>query len=134
MTNQPQTLEARYGRSRRAKRDRNLVIGLGGVLGISLVVWIFVVAFTPPSTSSQASGQVNGFTANSNISSTVSVVITKPADATVVCQVSAANEAGSSVGSKQFQVATPGASVSVNLQITTTQPATQGVVDFCHLK
>ena len=134
MTDQPQSIEARYGRSKRAKRDRNLVIGVGGLLGIALVIWIFVVAFTPPSTNSQASGQINSFTANSNISSIVSVVISKPASATVVCQVSAANEAGSSVGSKQFQVATRGANVSVNLQITTTQPATQGVVDFCHLK
>ncbi len=134
MTDQPQSIEARYGRSKRAQRDRNLVIGVGGLLGIALVIWIFVVAFTPPSTNSQASGQINSFTANSNISSIVSVVISKPASATVVCQVSAANEAGSSVGSKQFQVATRGANVSVNLQITTTQPATQGVVDFCHLK
>lgn len=134
MTNQPLSIEARYGRSKRAKRDRNLVIGVGGSLGIALVIWIFVVAFTPPSTNSQASGQINSFAANSNIRSSVSVVISKPANATVVCQVSAANEAGSSVGSKQFQVATRGANVSVKLQITTTQPATQGVVDFCHLK
>lgn len=134
MTNQPQTLESRYGRGRRAKRDRALVIGVGGVLGIALLAWIFVVAFTPQASSSLASGQVNSFKANSNISSTVQVVISKPASATVVCQVSAATEAGSSVGSKQFQVATPGSNVSVSLQITTTQPATQGVVDFCHLK
>lgn len=134
MSNQSQTLESRYGRGKRAKRDRALVIGVGGLLGIALVVWIFVVAFTPPATSSLASGQVSSFNANSNISSTVQVLITKPASATVVCQVSAANETGSSVGSKQFKVATRGANVRVNLQITTTQPATQGVVDFCHLK
>jgi hypothetical protein len=134
MSNQSQTLESRYGRAKRAKRDRALVLGVGGLLGIALVVWIFVVAFTPPATSSLASGQVSSFKANSNISSTVQALISKPATATVVCQVSAANEAGSSVGSKQFLVATQGASVRVNLQITTTQPATQGVVDFCHLK
>jgi Domain of unknown function (DUF4307) len=134
MTNQPQTLESRYGRGRRAKRDRALVIGVGGVLGIALVVWIFVVAFTPPATSALASGQVISFKANSNISSTLKVLISKPATATVVCQVSALNEAGSSVGSKQFQVATAGKSVSATLQITTTEPSTQGLVDFCHLK
>ena len=134
MSNQSQTLESRYGRAKRAKRDRALVIGVGGLLGIALVVWIFVVAFTPPATSSLASGQVSSFKANSNISSTVQALISKPATSTVVCQVSAANEAGSSVGSKQFQVTTPGASVRVNLQITTTEPASQGLVDFCHLK
>jgi hypothetical protein len=134
MSNQSQTLESRYGRAKRAKRDRALVIGVGGLLGIALVVWIFVVAFTPPAISSLASGQVSSFKANSNISSTVQALISKPATSTVVCQVSAANEAGSSVGSKQFQVTTPGASVRVNLQITTTEPASQGLVDFCHLK
>lgn len=134
MTNQPQSLESRYGRQKRAKRDRALAIGVGGGLGIALLVWILVVAFTPPATSSLASGQVSSFAANSNISSTVKVVITKPENAVVICQVSAANEAGSSVGSKQFQIATAGKSVSVTLPITTTEPATQGLVDFCHLK
>jgi Domain of unknown function (DUF4307) len=134
MSNQSQTLESRYGRSKRAKRDRALVIGVGGGLGIALVIWIFVVAFTPPPTSSLASGQVVGFRSLSNVSSKVQLLIAKPASATVLCQVSVANETGSSVGSKQFQLAAQGSSVRATLQITTTEPGTQGVVDFCHLK
>lgn len=134
MTNQSQAFEERYGLKKRAKRNRRLVIWLAALLGAVLVGWILAVAFAPQSATSAVSGQVNSFHASSNISATVQVVITKPASATVVCQVSAANGAGSSVGSKQFEVATPGSSVSVNLNLTTTQPASQGVVDFCHLR
>ena len=120
-------MDARYGRSKRAKRDRSLVIWLGGGMAAALVVWIFVTAF---SSMVQTSGEVKVFNANSAASATVIIDVKKPMESKAVCSVSVMNGAGGAVGSKQVVVDLYASTVQLN--ITTTEPGSDAQVDFCH--
>ena len=123
-------MEARYGLKKNAKRQRRAAIVLGGTLMALLLAWIGWAAFGQPAT---ASGTVSGFGAESNLSATMQVTITKPTDSVAICQVSAQNAAGGTVGSKQVRVGKNG-TTSFNIRITTVEPAVGAAVELCALK
>ena len=121
-------MDDRYGRSKRAKRDRRIAIWVGGGIGAALLVWIFVTVFLSPF---KTSAEVAVFKADSSMSATVTINVTKPLESKVLCGVSVLNGTGGSVGSKQVVVDLY--ATTAKLTITTTEPGTEGHVDFCHV-
>ena len=121
-------MDDRYGRSKRAKRDRKVAIWVGGSVGAALILWIFATAFLSPF---KTSGEVAVFKTNSPMSSTVTIKVTKPAERKVLCGVSVLNGTGGSVGSKQVVVDLY--AITAQVTVNTTEPGTDGHVDFCRV-
>lgn len=122
-------LDSRYGKSERAKADRKLAIGLGGFLLIAGLIWIGTVVFLAPP---QATGVVVGFSYSEN-QAVVKIQVTKPADATATCGVSAQNAASMNVGFKQVKVPAGLGVSQLEVPLRTTEDAVSGVVDICTL-
>lgn len=120
-------MEARYGRSRKAQRDRRIFIIIGGVLMVALIAFVVWAAFGKTPT---ATGSVNNFKAISSTLASMDVVIDNPTGHGLTCQISAENHDSSSVGSTQIELAADSRGV-VGLQIATVEPAIGGSVDFC---
>jgi hypothetical protein len=121
-------MDERYGRSKRARRDRKVAIWIGGGVGAALILWIFSTAFLSPF---KTSGEVAVFKANSSMSATVIINVTKPQERKVLCGVSVLNGTGGSVGSKQVVVDLYATTVQVS--VNTTELGTDGHVDFCRV-
>lgn len=121
-------MEARYGRKRRASRDRRLVVVLGSILMVALVAFIVYAAFGKPT---EIKGNVTE-TKTLNIHTlTANVTFTNPTGKTARCQISAVNGAGSSVGSIEVKVPADQTSAQA-ISITTVETADGGaVVDSC---
>ena len=120
-------MEARYGRGRKAQRDRRVFITIGATLLVALVAFVVWAAFGKTPT---ATGSVNNFKAVSSTLAVMDVVIDNPTGRALTCQISAENHDSSSVGSKQIRLAADSRGV-VGLQIATVEPAIGGSVDFC---
>lgn len=121
-------MEARYGRKRRAGRDRRLVQVLGSVLLVALVAFIVYAAFGKPT---EVTGIATQTQALNRHALTTTVTFTNPTGKAATCQISAVNGAGSSVGSIEVKV--PRDEVSAQrLRIITVESAEGGVVvDSC---
>lgn len=120
-------MEARYGRGRRAKGDRRLVIGLASALLVGLISFLVWAAFGAKPT---IQGMVDSFKVVDDHTVALSVTVTNPTGHRAKCQVSATMPNGSSVGSLEFPVSA--AKVSVHtFQITTVEPANGAIVDVC---
>lgn len=121
-------MEARYGRKRRADRDRRLVVVLGSVLMMALVAFIIYAAFGKPTEIKSAVTDIKTPTSHTL---TANVTFTNPTDKPARCQVSAVNGAGSSVGSIEVKVPADKTSAQA-ISITTVETADGGaVVDSC---
>ncbi|MEN9715581.1 MAG: hypothetical protein RJA35_1048 [Actinomycetota bacterium] len=120
-------MEARYGRKRRANRDRKMVIGLGSALLVALVAFIVWATF---GTQATVTGTVSTFNASNNHLAVVAIAVDNKTGKSVRCQVSATNANQSSVGSKEVNLAADQTSVQ-DINIITTQPAEGAVVDSC---
>lgn len=124
--NSQDLLDVRYGRAKRSRRDRQLAVWLGGGIGVALVVWIFATAFLSPF---KTSGEIAVFKANSPMSATVIISVKKPAESKALCGISVLNGTGGAVGTKQVVVDLYVTTAQVT--INTTEPGTEGHVDFC---
>jgi len=120
-------MESRYGRGRRARGDRRLVVILGSVLLVGLLVFITWAAFGNKPT---IQGTVDSLKIVDNHSISVSVTVTNPVGKRAKCQISATMPNGSSVGSKEFAVGSGRVFVR-DLEITTVAPANGAIVDVC---
>jgi len=121
------TMEARYGRNRRAADDRRLVKVLAVILGLSLVAYIAWAAF---GAKPNITGTVTSASAISSHELQANITFTNPSQKPARCQVSATLDNGSSVGS--LEVAIPSDATSAQqLRIVTVEPATGAVVDSC---
>jgi len=120
-------MEARYGRGRKAARDRRNFAIVGGILAAVLIGFIIWAAFgkTP-----EATGTVTNFKAVSSTLATMDVVVDNPTGKAVTCQISAVNHDTSSVGSIQVKFAAGSKGVA-GLRITTVEPPIGGSVDSC---
>lgn len=120
-------MEARYGRSRRARGDRRIFVVLAAVLLVGLIGFLVWAAFGAKPT---IQGQVDSFKVVTNHSVSVAVTVTNPTGHRAKCQVSATMPNGSSVGSKE--IAVDGAATSAqDLEIATVEPANGAIVDVC---
>ena len=120
-------MDQRYGRGKRSRRDRRIGIWTAGILGGGLVFWIFATVFLSPF---KTSGEIAVFKAGSSGSATIIIDVKKPLESKALCGVSALNAVGGSVGSKQVVVDQYQTTAQVTL--ITTEPASDGQVDFCH--
>lgn len=120
-------MESRYGKGKRASRDRRFVMFGGSALLVLVLVWVFWAVLAKPVT---ISGTVVGFKQNNSTLVTLSLSIDNPANKAATCQVSALNHNQSSVGSTQIHLAANQTTLT-NLQIVTVEPAQSAQVDFC---
>ena len=121
-------MEARYGRKRRANRDRRLAVALGSILMVALVTFIIYAAFGKPTEIKSAVTEIATPTSHTL---TANVTFTNPTGKAARCQISAVNGAGSSVGSIEVKVPASKSS-SWAISITTVETADGGaVVDSC---
>lgn len=120
-------MEARYGRGRKAARDRRIFAIIGGVLAVALVGFIIWAAF---GSKPEASGSVNNFKVVSSTLATMDVVIDNPTGKAITCLISAVNHDSSSVGSTQVKFAADSRGI-VGLQIATVETPMGGSVDYC---
>ena len=120
-------MEARYGRGRKAARDRRTFAVIGAVLAAALIGFIVWAAFgkTPVAT-----GTVTNFKAVSSTLATLDVVLDNPTGKPVTCQISAVNHDTSSVGSIQVKFAADSKGAA-GLRIATVEPPIDGSVDSC---
>jgi len=125
-------IEARYGRKRRAGRDRKLAIGAGSVLLVALLSFIVWASFGK---APEITGTFTSIDATSakpvghQIVATIS--FTNPSGKPARCQVSALNQQSSSVGSVEVNIPADRAS-SQTVKIVTMEPASESVVvDSC---
>lgn len=121
-------MEARYGRKRRASRDRQLAVVLGSILMVALVAFIVYAAFGKPTEIKSAVTEIKTPTIHTL---TANVTFTNPTGKAARCQISAVNGAGSSVGSIEVKVPAEQTSAQA-ISITTVETADGGaVVDSC---
>ena len=120
-------MEARYGRGRKAARDRRNFAIIGGLLSVALIGFIFWAAF---GAKPEATGTLNNFKVVSSTLATMDVVIDNPTGHAITCIISAVNHDSSSVGSKQVGFSSASRGI-VGLQIATVEKPMGGSVDAC---
>ncbi|WP_241488020.1 DUF4307 domain-containing protein [Leucobacter japonicus] len=128
-TSATQSLEDRYGTSRRRSFDRRFAWGAAVALVAGGVAFL---AFSGWQQTSQVSAQDIGYTKNGDASVDAKFIVTAPANTPVACAIEALNKAKAPVGWKVVEVPVSDAtSHTVTTRVITTNPATAVTVQEC---
>ena len=144
MSIDPGLLESRYGIKPKSKaRNRALIIGGASLLVAAFGLWQFGIGSY---NAKAATGEVVGYSVPSERQITLTINVTKPANATATCALQALNESFGVVGYKEVRFgpdqATGDSQASMDSTQTTHQyaetfntieMAVSGVVDSCWL-
>jgi hypothetical protein len=121
-------LDARYGRTRRARRP--LVLGIIGTLALTGLVWLLWVAFvqsTPP-----VSSRLLGYTITSPTSATATIQVDRDKDVEASCRLQAKAADFSIVGEVTLTIAADSPRrQSLEATLTTQRDATAVVLVGC---
>jgi hypothetical protein len=129
--NQDELLASRYGRTKKAaKRDRIFAIVVAAAALVGFLIWGIS---TTAMNANDVTSEVRGFTVISNEQTEVKFSITRPKQASVLCQVEILDATFAIVGYREALVLS-NAPTEQTVLVNTTGRGTTGVVKACWFK